>query len=86
VLYGRDLCGLGGTGKAEAAKQSGAGIGPKRAQENQRQKKSYLLSRRESEGGAGLHNGKKLWRISRRRAVSSSLEKIDEHCSPKFAI
>src|SRR5205807_10621089 len=29
VLYGRDLCGSGGTGKAEAAKLPGAGIGPK---------------------------------------------------------
>jgi hypothetical protein len=29
VLYGRDLCRLGGTGKAEAAKLPGAGIGPK---------------------------------------------------------
>jgi hypothetical protein len=29
VLYGRDLCRSGGTGKAEAAKMPGAGIGPK---------------------------------------------------------
>jgi hypothetical protein len=29
VLYGRDLCRLGGTGKAEPAKLQGAGIGPK---------------------------------------------------------
>src|SRR5215471_5543245 len=29
VLYGRNLCCLGGTGKAEAAKLPGAGIGPK---------------------------------------------------------
>src|SRR6266481_4129784 len=29
VLYGRDLCSSGGTGKAEAAKLPGAGIGPK---------------------------------------------------------
>src|SRR5258708_31592225 len=29
VLYGRDLCPSGGTGKAEAAKPPGAGIGPK---------------------------------------------------------
>jgi hypothetical protein len=29
----------GGTGKAEAAKLPGAGIGPKQAQENARQKK-----------------------------------------------
>src|SRR5229473_5982011 len=29
VLYGRDLCRSGGTGKAEAAKLQGAGIGPK---------------------------------------------------------
>jgi len=29
VLYGRDLCCSGGTGKAEAAKLPGAGIGPK---------------------------------------------------------
>ncbi len=29
VLYGRDLCRSGGTGKAEAAKLPGAGIGPK---------------------------------------------------------
>src|SRR5213075_3085651 len=29
VLYGRDLCCSGGTGKAEAAKLQGAGIGPK---------------------------------------------------------
>src|SRR5713226_4655861 len=29
MLYGRDLCGSGGTGKAEAVKLPGAGIGPK---------------------------------------------------------
>src|SRR6266571_9232948 len=29
MLYGRDLCRSGGTGKAEAAKLPGAGIGPK---------------------------------------------------------
>src|SRR5258708_9299002 len=29
VVYGRDLCPSGGTGKAEAAKPPGAGIGPK---------------------------------------------------------
>src|SRR5712692_1978476 len=29
LLYGRDLCRSGGTGKAEAAKLPGAGIGPK---------------------------------------------------------
>src|ERR1700687_2413669 len=29
MLYGRDLCCSGGTGKAEAAKLPGAGIGPK---------------------------------------------------------
>src|SRR5216684_939613 len=29
VLYGRDLCRSGGTGKAEAAKLPGAGIGSK---------------------------------------------------------
>jgi hypothetical protein len=29
VLYGRDLCRLGGTGKAEPAKLPGAGIGAK---------------------------------------------------------
>src|SRR5438045_4207975 len=29
MLYGRDPCCLGGTGKAEAAKLPGAGIGPK---------------------------------------------------------
>src|SRR5690349_20731150 len=29
VLYGRDLCCSGGTGKAEHAKLPGAGIGPK---------------------------------------------------------
>jgi hypothetical protein len=29
VLYGRDLCRSGGTGKAEPAKLPGAGIGPK---------------------------------------------------------
>src|SRR5438093_1328146 len=29
VLYGRDLCCSGGTGKAEPAKLPGAGIGPK---------------------------------------------------------
>src|SRR6266581_7688601 len=28
VLYGRDLCRSGGTGKAEATKLQGAGIGP----------------------------------------------------------
>src|SRR5216684_7557111 len=31
VLYGRDLCSSGGTGKAEAAKLPGAGIGPKQS-------------------------------------------------------
>jgi hypothetical protein len=44
VLYGRDLCRSGGTGKAEAAKLQGAGIGPKRAQKNERQKKAGLLN------------------------------------------
>ena len=29
MLYGRDLCRSGGTGKAEAAKLLGPGIGPK---------------------------------------------------------
>jgi len=29
LLYGRDLCRSGGTGKAEAEKLPGAGIGPK---------------------------------------------------------
>jgi len=29
VLYGRDLCRSGGTGKAEPTKLPGAGIGPK---------------------------------------------------------
>jgi hypothetical protein len=39
LLYGRELCRSGGTGKAEAAKLTGAGIGPSSAQENERQKK-----------------------------------------------
>ena len=42
VLYGRDLCLSGGTGKAEAAKLPGAGIGPEQCPENVRQKKSCL--------------------------------------------
>ena|SRR5256885_15192114 len=42
MLYGRDLCRSGGTGKAEAAKLPGAGIGPSCAQENARQKKDRL--------------------------------------------
>src|ERR1700731_2055339 len=45
VLYGRGLCRSGGTGKAEAAKLPGAGIGPSSAQENARQKKgAYQIS------------------------------------------
>ena|SRR5437773_2067435 len=40
MLYGRDLCCSGGTGKAEAAKLPGAGIRPSRAQENEGQKKT----------------------------------------------
>jgi hypothetical protein len=33
MLYGRDLCRSGGTGKAEAAMLPGAGIGPKQCPE-----------------------------------------------------
>jgi len=33
VLYGRDLCGSRGTGKAEPAKLPGAGISPSSARE-----------------------------------------------------
>src|SRR5882762_9023544 len=40
VLYGRDLCRSGGTGKAETAKLPGAGIGPKPCPGNARQKKA----------------------------------------------
>ncbi len=39
VLYGGNLCGLGGAGKAEAAEPPGAGIGPKRCLGNEWQKK-----------------------------------------------
>src|SRR5947199_8715272 len=38
MLYGRDLCRSGGTGKAEAAKLPGAGMARSSAQENARQK------------------------------------------------
>src|SRR5258708_32500826 len=40
VLYGRDMCSSGGTGKAEAAKPPGAGIGPKQCPGNAWQKKA----------------------------------------------
>src|SRR5260221_22708 len=42
VLYGRDLCRSGGTGKAEAAKLPGAGIGPKQCPEKCAAEKGYL--------------------------------------------
>src|SRR5258706_3383064 len=42
ALYGRDLCRLGGTGKAEAAKLPGAGIGPKQCPEKCAAEKGYL--------------------------------------------
>jgi hypothetical protein len=44
VLYGRDLCRSGGTGKAEAAKLPGAGIGPSSAQKNEWQKNVGCLT------------------------------------------
>src|ERR1700681_2512183 len=43
VLYGRDLCRSGGTGKAAAAKLPGAGIGPKPCPLEMRGRKSRLL-------------------------------------------
>src|SRR5260221_13300993 len=42
VLYGRDMCRSGGTGKAEAAKLPGAGIGPKQCPEKCAAEKGYL--------------------------------------------
>src|SRR5260370_35534286 len=39
LLYGRDLCRSGGTGKAEASKLAGRGIGPKPCPGNEWQKK-----------------------------------------------
>src|SRR5216683_5809737 len=42
VLYGRDLCRSGGTGKAEAAKLPGAGIGPKPCPRKCATEKGYL--------------------------------------------
>src|SRR6267143_1556031 len=42
VLYGRDLCSSEGTGKAEPAKLSGAGIGPKPCPGKCAAEKGYL--------------------------------------------
>ena len=42
VLYGRDLCRSGGTGKAEAAKLPGAGIWPEAVPKKMRGKKRPL--------------------------------------------
>jgi hypothetical protein len=42
VLYGRDLCRSGGTGKAEGAKLPGTGIGPKQCPGKLGQKKAGL--------------------------------------------
>src|SRR5580700_4069529 len=42
VLCGRDLCRSGGTGKAEAAKLPGAGIGPKQCPGKCEAEKGYL--------------------------------------------
>src|SRR6266478_308200 len=47
VLYGRDLCRSGGTGKAEAAKLPGAGIGPKQWKMRGR-KRALIENQRES--------------------------------------
>jgi hypothetical protein len=54
VLYGRDLCRSGGTGKAEAAKLPGAGIGPSSAQENARQKKASYRTQHIGSGRSEL--------------------------------
>jgi len=43
MLYGRDLCGSGGTGKAEAAKLPGAGIGAKQSYIRECQEKHLSL-------------------------------------------
>src|SRR5229473_4336191 len=42
VLYGRDLCRSGGTGKAEPAKLPGAGIGPKQCPGKEAAEKGHL--------------------------------------------
>src|SRR5215467_12635957 len=42
VLYGRDLCRSGGTGKAEHAKLTGAGIGPKQCPGKYAAEKEHL--------------------------------------------
>jgi hypothetical protein len=42
VLYGRDLCRSGGTGKAEAAKMPGAGIWPQAVPRKMRGRKRHL--------------------------------------------
>src|SRR4029077_2552714 len=53
VLYGRDLCRSGGTGKAEAAKMPGAGIGPKQCPRKCAAGKRYVpLSLRGGTSGA----------------------------------
>src|SRR6266853_4233390 len=44
VLYGRDLCRWGGTGKAEVAKLPGAGIGPKPCPRKCEAEKGYLTN------------------------------------------
>jgi len=57
---------LGGTGKAEAAKLPGAGIGPKPCPGNERQKKKYLPD----SGGIELRNRLRKTKVRTTRNVS----------------
>src|SRR5438477_12348487 len=64
VLYGRDLCRSGGTGKAEAAKLQGAGIGPKQCPRKWGRERWTCRTQRIDERTEGLasHKWKKLKR------------------------
>jgi len=53
VLYGRDLCGSGGTVKAEAAKLPGAGIGPKPVPKKMEGRKRGMYGQSEIDGQLG---------------------------------
>src|SRR5579859_1290967 len=68
VLYGRDLCRPGGTGKAEAAKLPGAGIDPKQCPGKCAAEKGQVAEISESRGRAHLHktgsaNDAKAWSV-----------------------
>src|SRR6266481_4625602 len=77
VLYGRDLCSSGGTGKAEAVKLPGAGIGPKQCPGKCAAEKGHVPNSVRIRIRSGLASATTAEKSSRVGRLSSMLRLVD---------